>query len=397
MTALVFTNKLTKLIIVVPTTVNIDGAGCAQLFFEHVFRHHGLPKVIVSDRDPRFTGQFWKTLFALTGTRLNMSTSNHPQTDGQTERVNRVIEEMLRAYVAPHQDDWDEHLVAVEFAYNSSVHASTGETPFFLNYGQHPVTPLAQASTIPHSTIPANENAADFLKRLNSNMERAKDLMKKAQETQAAYANKHRQDHKFQVGDKVMLRTSHFDNIPEVANAKRKRGPRAYGPYTITEVVTPVAMRLNLPVPMRVHPVIHVSQMREYKTSEAFPERVEPEPPAPISLEGQEYYAIEALRNHRFVRGQLQFLVKWEGYTEEHDEWRPHVDLQQDMKTVVLKQLIETYRMERNLPKDFMTPPPPRRSAMKKKTSDDLDVLRAPYENRDRSDCLRSNRDLTQI
>ena len=71
---------------------------------------------------------------------------------------------------------------------------------------------------------------------------------------------------------------------------------------TITEVVTPVAMRLDLPLHMSVHPVIHVSQMREYKTSEAFPERVEPEPPAPISLEGQEYYAIEALRNHRFVR-----------------------------------------------------------------------------------------------
>ena len=153
----VFTDKLTKLIIAVPTTVSIDGAGYAQLFFEHVFRHHGLPKVIVSDRDPRFTGQFWKTLFALTGTCLNMSTSNYPQTDGQTERVNRVMEEMLRAYVAPHQDEWDEHLVAVEFAYNSSVHASTGETPFFLNYGQHPVTPLAQVSTIPHSTIPANE------------------------------------------------------------------------------------------------------------------------------------------------------------------------------------------------------------------------------------------------
>jgi len=86
----------------------------------------------VSDRDPRFTSNFWKALCKRLGTNLNMSTSHHPQTDGQTECANRTIEDMLRAYVAPHQSDWDEHLITAEFAYNNSVQASTGFTPFYL-------------------------------------------------------------------------------------------------------------------------------------------------------------------------------------------------------------------------------------------------------------------------
>jgi transposase InsO family protein len=100
------------------------------LYFEHVFRHCGLPAVLVSDRDPRFTSAFWQRLVQLTGTRLNMSTARHPQTDGQTERANRTLEEMLQAYVSPYQDDWDKSLSVVEFAYNNSEHASTKFTPF---------------------------------------------------------------------------------------------------------------------------------------------------------------------------------------------------------------------------------------------------------------------------
>lgn len=92
---------------------------------------HGLPDSIVSDRDSKFTSEFWSRLFALSGTQLKLSTSNHPQTDGQTERMNRTLEEMLRAYVSPFQNDWDQHLVALEFAYNSSRQASSHHSPFF--------------------------------------------------------------------------------------------------------------------------------------------------------------------------------------------------------------------------------------------------------------------------
>jgi hypothetical protein len=140
-----FVYRLSKRILLVPTTSTIDAVGYARLFFNNIFRHFGLPRVLVSDKDPCFTLNFWRALCKRLGTNLNMSTSHHPQTDGQTERANRMIEDMLKAYVAPHQSDWDEHLIAAEFAYNNSVQASTGSTPFYLNHGRHPHTPLSLA------------------------------------------------------------------------------------------------------------------------------------------------------------------------------------------------------------------------------------------------------------
>ena len=127
-TIITFDDRLLKRILLVPTTSSIDAVGYARLYFDNIFRHFKLPRVLVSDRDPCFTSNFWKALCKRFGTNLNLSTSYHPQTDGQTERANRTIEDMLRAYEAPHQSDWDEHLIAAEFAYNNSVQASTDST-----------------------------------------------------------------------------------------------------------------------------------------------------------------------------------------------------------------------------------------------------------------------------
>jgi len=141
----VFVDKLTKWATYVPTRTDIDAPSLARLFFDHVVRLHGVPESLVSDRDPRFTSLFWRALWQQLGTGLLMSTAFHPQTDGQTERQNRTLEETLRAYVGYHQDDWDQHLTAAELAYNTSLHASTGFSPFFLNYGQHAHLPLDAA------------------------------------------------------------------------------------------------------------------------------------------------------------------------------------------------------------------------------------------------------------
>jgi len=131
-------DKLSKMAHFMPTTIHVTAEGTARLFRDHVYKLHGLPRVILSDRDARFTSRFWNALHGLLGTRLAMSTVFHPQTDGQTEQVNRILEDMLRHYVNPVQDDWDEFLAVVEFAYNSSWQESVRNTPFVLNYGQHP-------------------------------------------------------------------------------------------------------------------------------------------------------------------------------------------------------------------------------------------------------------------
>uniref|UniRef100_A0AAV1U6J2 Integrase catalytic domain-containing protein n=1 Tax=Peronospora matthiolae TaxID=2874970 RepID=A0AAV1U6J2_9STRA len=125
-------------LVAVPET--ITASGCACVFIDTIFRLHGLPRELVSDKDPRFTADFWRSVFKSLGTRLKMSTSDHPESDGQTERANRVLEEILRGYVHSFKIR-SEFLSMVEFAINNSVHASTTHTPFYVNGLRHPRVP----------------------------------------------------------------------------------------------------------------------------------------------------------------------------------------------------------------------------------------------------------------
>ncbi|KAG2783919.1 hypothetical protein PC116_g26863 [Phytophthora cactorum] len=125
-----------------PLPDKVTGKYASWLFVNGVFHHLGLPETFVSDRDSRYTAAFWQTMFQLLGTRLHMSTADHPQTDGQTERVNRVLEATLRSVCAAAPRTWSERLPVVEFALNNAVHASTGFTPFYLNGMRHPRVPL---------------------------------------------------------------------------------------------------------------------------------------------------------------------------------------------------------------------------------------------------------------
>ncbi|KAE8955818.1 hypothetical protein PF011_g31683 [Phytophthora fragariae] len=129
---LVFVDRFSKMVHLAPVAAEVTADESAELFLDLVFRHHGLPESIVSDRDPRFTSAFWTRLFALLDTRLLMSTAAHPETDGQTERVNRVLEDVLRSYATSFAS-WSSFLPTAEFALNNSTHASTGLTPFFVN------------------------------------------------------------------------------------------------------------------------------------------------------------------------------------------------------------------------------------------------------------------------
>lgn len=124
---LVFVDRFTKAIHLAPCRKTLTALDTAMLLFQNVYRLHGIPLEIVSDRDPRFTSHFWKELQRLLGTKLAMSTAFHPRTDGQTERANRVIEEVLRHYVANCQDDWDDLLAGVELAINTF----NGNDPFY--------------------------------------------------------------------------------------------------------------------------------------------------------------------------------------------------------------------------------------------------------------------------
>ncbi|KAE8969139.1 hypothetical protein PR002_g27525 [Phytophthora rubi] len=137
---LVFVDRFTKMVHLIPVSDTVTAAETAAHYIGYVFRHHGLPESIVSDRDPRFTSAFWSSLFQLLGTKLSMSTAAHPETDGQTERVNRVLEDVLRSYATSFAS-WSSFLPLAEFALNNAEHASTGLTPFFANNARHPRVP----------------------------------------------------------------------------------------------------------------------------------------------------------------------------------------------------------------------------------------------------------------
>jgi hypothetical protein len=151
-----FVCMLTKQALFIRCRKTITSVQLAHLFIDHVLSKKGLPQTLVSDRDPRITSEFWQTLFKSLGSKFNMSTAHHPQTDGQTEITHRTIEQILRAYVTPQHDDWATWLPIAEFAYNNHVHSSTHQTPFFANYGFHPTTP----STLVH---PNSTHVADYL------------------------------------------------------------------------------------------------------------------------------------------------------------------------------------------------------------------------------------------
>lgn len=233
-----FVDRLTKLVHFAPTTKTVDAEGLAKIFRSTWHKMHGMPKAIISDRDRRFMSNFWTAMFPAVGTDLKFSTAYHAQTDGQSERANRTLEEVLRHFVSPRQDDWDDYLDIAEFAINDSVNPSTGYTPFYLAYGSHPLSPIDIASGV---TVPAAQSA---LQDMADAMQHAKSRLHEAQTKQAHQANRHRRDIEFQVGDKVRLSTT---NLQLPSNMSKKLTARYLGPFKVEQKIGKVSYKLKLP------------------------------------------------------------------------------------------------------------------------------------------------------
>ncbi|KAJ9510007.1 hypothetical protein QJQ45_011664 [Haematococcus lacustris] len=312
-------DKLSKMIHLIPTTTIATAQGTARLFFDHIFKHHGLPEAIISDRDPKFTSDFWTSLFHLTGTRLLLSSAYHPQTDGQTERANRTVEDMLRPYVNDHKTDWDQHLAAVEFAYNSSEHVGTGFTPFYLNYGQHPTTP--SALLLPPPTLVPSQAAEDFVTSMRNNLTAARSALQRSIDTQKLHADQHRRHEEFEVGDLVLLSCAHLNLQTAVNSAKLQ--PRFVGPFKVLAKHSPVSYKLDLPSSMRILPTFHISRLRPYLSSSSFPERAVELQPSPVIIDGEAYFTVEAILGRRWNDAQhaFQYLIKWAGYDDSFNSW----------------------------------------------------------------------------
>ena len=310
---LVVVDRLTKLAHFMPTTSDVDAKGTAELFDREIFRLHGMPEEILTDRGTQFTSQFSQELFRLRGCSWLLSTAYHPQTDGQTERINRILEDTLRHYISPRQDDWDEHLPHVEFSYNNAYQESIATSPFMLTYGVHP--------RVPGQVAPV-ENQADrfpgvhaFKRQVGKRLELAKECIAKAQARQETYYNQHRREAEFQVGQEVLLSTAH---VRIASPGTPKLLSKYIGPFKVQARQGTLAYRLELPDHYRIHPVFHVSLLKAYK---AAPHRKPPPPPDIIGDE--EEFEVEDILQHRQKGGKTSYLVKWTGYGQEYNSWEP--------------------------------------------------------------------------
>ncbi|MGQ3285870.1 MAG: hypothetical protein ACT6VC_22220, partial [Bosea sp. (in: a-proteobacteria)] len=296
------------------------------------FRLHGLPREVITDRGAHFHNLFWEGVCEQLHIKRCLSTAYHPQSDGQTERYNRVLEEMLRHYVGPTQNDWPDHLPCAEFAVNNSWQESIQNTPFFVNFGQSPVTPVLL--DLPAGRVPS---AQAFTKVWQVSVANARTSMARAQERMARYANARRRPVQYVVGQQVLLSTR---NLALKAGAARKLLPRYIGPLLVSALVGPVAVKLVLPACMsRVHPVFHVSLLKPYKGDV-------PHLPPPLEwLDDRPVYEVEQVLSHRRVRNgkAWAYLLKWKGYGVEHNTWEPRKNL------TGCAELLQVYNVAHNL------------------------------------------------
>ncbi|KAD3066428.1 hypothetical protein E3N88_34308 [Mikania micrantha] len=234
-----------------------------RIYIKEVVTRHGVPISIISDRDSRFTSHFWKSLHKALGTRLDMSTAYHPQTDGQSERTIQTLEDMLRACVIDFGSSWESHLPLVEFSYNNSYHTSIQAAPFEALYGRKCRSPICWAEvgdsqlTGPELVHETTEKIVQIRKRMAA-----------ARDRQKSYADKRRKPLEFQVGDRVLLKVSPWRGV--IRFGKRgKLNPRYIGPFEITKRIGPVAYELNLPVELSsVHNVFHISNLKKCLSDE---------------------------------------------------------------------------------------------------------------------------------
>jgi hypothetical protein len=319
---LVVVDRLTKQVHFIPTTTSATAPDVARTFFHHIFRLHGILTTIILDCDPKFVFRFWQELLKQLGTQAAMSSAYHPQTDGQTERANRTLEDMLKAFVNYRQDNWDDCLPAAEFAYNNSVQASTGFSPFYLDCGQHPITP---GTLVAHKAIDTKvPSTEEFLTHWCATLEMAKESLQAAQDRQAATANQHRRHQEYKVDDQVLLSTAYITAPADKQRPARKLQPKYIGPFPITTVVSPTAYRLALPYTLRIHPVFHVSLLKPYHpTPEHLDRRQPPPPPLPTPTAATPEYEVESILDKRTFRRQKQYLVLWKGYPQHDATWEP--------------------------------------------------------------------------
>ena len=257
----VVVDRLTKSAHFLPVRTDYSLDKLAELYIKEIVRLHEIPVSIISDQDPRFTSRFWGKLQQTLGTQLNFSTAFHPQTDGQSEIVIQILEDMLRNCVIDLEGSWDRHIALVEFVYNNSFQSSIGMAPYEALYGRKCRTPLCWTKLSEKKVI-----GPDLIRETEEKMKMIRERLKVATDRQKSYADMKRKDIRYEIGKKVFLKVSPWKKVMRFGK-KGKLSLRFIGPYKVIEKMGPLAYRLALPPDLeKVHNLFHVSMLRRYRS-----------------------------------------------------------------------------------------------------------------------------------
>jgi hypothetical protein len=326
----------------VPCKKTFDASHIASLFLKEVIRLRGIPLSIVSDRDVKFVSYFWKTLWAKLGTKLLFSSAFHPQTDGQTEVINRSLGNLLRCLTNEHGVSWDIILPQAEFAYNNSVNRTTGHTPFELVYGLHPKVPTDTISLpLPQKTSEGGLDFTTFMSSLHSSV-RCK--MAEQVAKYAEYANHHRREVQFAEGDLVLIRLRP-ERFPPGTYSKlhARRG----GPFKILKKLGNNAYLVDLPPEFQFSPIFNIADLTAYHG----PPSILEDQPTPLTIPHvvPAPEIVDSILAHQYVSnrkgGCNKFLVQWASKPQSEVAWVHEKEIQR-MNPQLLHDYIQQYLPE---------------------------------------------------
>ncbi|KAF8759769.1 hypothetical protein RHS01_01831 [Rhizoctonia solani] len=309
-------DRFSKMVHFIPTQSTASAINIANLFITYVWKLHGLPRSTVSDRGPTFNAKFIRHLYKRLDIKPTYSTAYHPQTDGQTERIQREAEIFIRMFGNHRQSDWVSLLPLAEFALNNLKQTSTGKSPFQICYGFNPRFSVGQKSD---KSVPNADEHAEFLEKGYDEVKATLSLLQ--ERMKYFYDQNHRKEEEIQVGDKVWLSHQNIStDRPSIKLSHKKLGP-----YLVIEKIGLHAYKLQLPHTMRIHPVFHINLLTKFHPD---PHGRNPPQPAPvITEEGEEEYEVEKILDSKWKgRGKskkLWYLVKWKGYDEGSNSWEP--------------------------------------------------------------------------
>ncbi|GAU30089.1 hypothetical protein TSUD_392450 [Trifolium subterraneum] len=285
----------------------------AELFTTMVCKLHGMPHSIVSDRDPIFLSKFWQELFHLSGTKLRMSTAYHPQSDGQTEVVNKTLQQYLRCFVHDQPKRWGKYIHWAEWHYNTAIHTSTGYSPFQVVYGKPPPSlPQYLAGTSQLEALDSELSNREII------LQNLKKKLLKAQQNMKIYADQHRSPHTFKTGDLVYVKLRPYRQTSLPAQRTHKLSKRFYGPFKLLRQIGDVAFELELPPESKIHPVFHVSKLKPCHDPASKPLVLPPD-----AVDNSPMVQPLAVLDWKEEPGQTspQVLIQWAGLYPEDATW----------------------------------------------------------------------------